>query len=444
MPDMAQEQEMSMQDIEGVEDGEVASNEPVTTKIYIEFPGNDTLIGSDLSNFATDNAGDHFQGIEWINDYSAKLVYANATAATDALSRFSAMPTEDPLELRRAIALATHPHVELYVRQSLVTDMKEPGAASKSDFYNKYPAYRPDRPPRGRGSRGGRTLRGPRRGGQRGGSRPTSRDGAVIENFENFYDDDEASVAARRPSQEDLFGGRRREPREPRRSRDEDLMTGRKTGRLRDRSASPLRDGDGRFGFSDDQPRRQAARQRTPPPLPRRRSRDANENFRKSMRNDLFADKRTSTALTNGSSGNSTELFPALASKNKELFPSKVGHRYEDVDDRRSDETTEAFSNFNFRNQAATRTAENHRKRDGPQQPDLMARITGGPGMALKASHGRLNNDESNGFSFKGAGEGFSIRGASRDVSTPRPGGDDLFANKKKARDAKRWQEDLY
>ncbi|KAK4496126.1 hypothetical protein PRZ48_012105 [Zasmidium cellare] len=442
LPDIAREDDM--QDADGVEEGEVASTEPVTTKIFVEI-SNDALTTMDLTNFAQDAYySDDFQRVEWINDTSAKLAYASADAATDALDKLSAEPAASPLDLRRAVGLATHPHVELFLRQAVVTDMKKSGAASQSKFYEIYPAYRPDHSHRGRGPRrGGFGRGGPRGGGrQRGNGRPISREGPHFD--EILYDDDEEALAARRKLQEkqeaerkaerdDLFEGRRRETRR----QQEDLMAGRTTGRLRDRSASPLRDsdGDGRFGFSEDQPQRQKARQRSPP---RRRSREDNEDLRQSMRQDLFAGKKTSTALTNGNN-NPTELFPGKASRGNDLFQQKVDQKYQDADDR---EATRAFGGFNMRNQSAPGSYQpaSRNNTNGAGKRDLFDRINGGLGAASKGTHGRLSDDHDGGFSFKGQSGGYSIRGASQDTG----GGNDLFPNKKKARDTQRFQGDSY
>ena len=123
-----------------------------------------------------------------------------------------------------------------------------------------------------------------------------------------------------------------------------------------------------------------------------------------------------------------------------DLFAHKIAHKYDDEDD---SDATRAFSNFDFRKESApgsykpaSRDYQNNRNKNGAGQPDLISRITDGPGMALK--QGRLNNDSSNGFSIKGKSDGISIRGASQNTS----GSDDLFPNKKKSRNAQRWQGD--
>jgi hypothetical protein len=277
----------------------------------------------------------------------------------------------------------------------------------------------------------------------------------------------------------------------------EDLFAGRDNGRLRrnvsrDRSASPDRDGDGRYGFSEEQPYRRTARQRSATPPRLRRNRE-NQDARLERSKELFpARGTTSTLKSNGhapqprrpSNSNTTDLFlDRTTNGSKELFPDKAQHRRHDARDIAIDEVATAIGQYNldgtFETIAYTytipgpgRAGQKSRNNENAGR-DLFARVTGGP-QSSSSSSSRLRNGngdltQDQGFSFKGAGSdspGFSILGASSNnndnrrerganlarelfphragSSTGAPnGGKDLFDGRIKGRARKR-AEDLF
>ncbi|EMF08290.1 uncharacterized protein SEPMUDRAFT_121086 [Sphaerulina musiva SO2202] len=402
------------------EDGEVSQAEIAATKVHIE--GLAEMNTQDVENFARDHfPSDAFRRVEWVNDYSANLVYDTPEAAADALRTLAAAQVEDPLELRPAKASITHPQADLSIRQAVVTDQKVKNAAVQSAFYLMHPEYDPEnRPGRGRGGRGrgGR----PRRGGGYGRhERPRSTRSPTVEKpFDvNLYDDDPASVAARQGPNERVHKvSNTLDDRASDRwsTRGEDLIINRSDGRLKDRSRSrsPAREGDGRFGFSDDQPYRQTARRRSPPP-PRRRLSNENRLASEKMKSELFPGKKSSASLElKGHDKSSSDLFP---------HKSTSGRNARD-NDRASEKPRDLFQRI---------------KDSKPR--DLFARNE----TSLQA--GRLNADlkaTSNGFSIKGAGaknETISFLGASKerqDLFSSRiaagGGGGDLFPEKVRRR----------
>ncbi|KAI5257068.1 hypothetical protein E4T42_01302 [Aureobasidium subglaciale] len=371
-------------------------------KVHIR--GLDNLTTDNIRQFAGEYYSlDNFQRVEWIDDASANLIYESSEAATEALSALSDLPDGSadhlaPLQLRKAKGLPSNPDAELYIRQATLADKKAPRAHEKSRFY----LMNPDHDPRERKGDYDNRRRGPRRDNRQ-------RDDAPKPFDVNMYDDaEEESPALGYDDQDDRRNTRRREER-PRRPRGGDLFAGKDTGRLRDRSASPVRDGDGRYGFSQDQPERRTARRRTVSPVPRKK--------------DLMASTRASNGpieLLPAKTGKTYGLDTPLTStsppkRNRELFPNKSGRS----NHRRSDALD------------AGETASIRRS--------LADRITGGPDAA--------------GFSIKGSAQsdvpGFSIRGASREVNPKvkelfpskfSSGGqpNDLFADKMKDRNTHR------
>lgn len=429
------------------EDGEVSLAEIAATKVHIE--GLVDMNTQDVENFARDHfPSDSFRRVEWVNDYSANLIYDTPQAATAALRTLAVSPVEDPLELRLAKTSITHPQVELSIRQAVVTDQKVKNAAAQSAFYLNHPEYDPEnRPSRGRGGRG----RGPRRDGGYGRHRRSLNElspGADKPFDVNLYDDDPISISARRVPdgaagkvstslEEDLFADRASKRR---RTSDEDLIKNRSDGRLKDRSRSrsPAREGDGRFGFSDDQPYRQTARRRSPPP-PRRRLSNVNRLALEKKKAELFPGKKSSAALEiNGRDRSSIDLFP------QKSFPGKHPHvdpnSIDLCDDMLCDDMATSASAVKIF-EIIPRTAQNTynsqpgRRTDPPRS--LTERIGSSKPRDLFAkndislSAGRLNAESSAGFSIKGAGgaknepvASFGFLGASKERKV------DLFANK--------------
>ncbi|CZT20315.1 uncharacterized protein RCC_06174 [Ramularia collo-cygni] len=390
-----------------VEDGEVAPSDAVAHKIHIS--GLSTLTTHDIARFASDNNKDHEDHvkIEWVDDHSANIVYSSDAAAAAALRAFSLTPIEDPLEPRRAQSLLTHPDIELYVRQALVTDVKVQGAAAQSTFYLRNPQYDPDLHPRSRGrgrGRGGNRGRGGGRNDYRhhgGGFEDdqmdrSRRSSGTEKGFSvDLYDDvksDSAPTAPRAARRDSSYSsGDRNAGRRGGRNLERqsvDLIRERRDGRLRDRSASPTRDGDGRYGFSDTQPYRATARHRTPPPRP------DNHAASRAIRQDLFAHKKAASALQNATKAQ-VELFPDRANDHptSDLFPAKIKEKRQR--ELRPADITSAI------------THQRPRYNSGHNGGDLITHTS--------SKHGRLNDDSEDGvnWSIKGAGS----RGSSSDFS---------------------------
>ncbi|CAD0056018.1 unnamed protein product [Aureobasidium pullulans] len=336
---------------------------------------------------------DNFQRVEWIDDTSANLIYESAEAASEALNALSDLPDGAaqhvaPLQMRKAKILPSNSEAELYIRQATLADKKAPRAHERSRFY----LMNPDHDPRERKADYDNRRRGPRRDNRQ---RPEAAKPFDV----NMYDDAEETPALSYDDEDDRRNVRRRDER-PRRPRGGDLFAGKDTGRLRDRSASPVRDGDGRYGFDQEQPERRTARRRTISPAPRKK--------------DLMAPARASKGpieLLPAKGGKTFGLDTPLTStsppkRNRELFPNKSSR-------------------------------SNHRRSD-----------------ALDAGEtASIRRPESGGFSIRGSAQadvpGFSIRGASREVnpvvkelfpSKFSSGGEpsDLFADKMRNRNTQR------
>nr|POF16346.1 hypothetical protein CFP56_23864 [Quercus suber] len=306
---------------EVVEDGEVNEMEPVA-KMHIR--GLENFKPQDVEDYAAEHySTDLFKRVQWIDDNHANFVYDTEAAAEEALQAFSAEEVEDRLEFRPAKPLSTHPDVKLEIRQAVLSDVKAPGAKDRSRFYLLNPEFDPDSKPRGQ-----RHTRGRGRGEHAGYNRRSSRDDETF--HEDFYDDGPKPAAARKElihGSSSQANGRdsRRDYRGAGRNVGIDLIAGKQSGRLRDsRSKSPLRDGDGKYGFMDDQPQRQTARHRsrTPPHL-RRDTHDAREQKRR----ELFPGKKTK------------ELFPEHRIKaNASLHQDQIADGIGDINLLRSND----------------------------------------------------------------------------------------------------------
>lgn len=393
-------------------------------KIYIH--GLDDFTTEDVKSLSTEHfpAGD-FEKVEWIDDSSAKIVYGSVDAVALALEALIDHENPDPRpspfgDTYVAKRASARPLAELRVRAAALGDVKKARAHEVSRFYLMNPEHDPRERRKQYDSRRGRN------GHERGDYRRRRFDDREQKRREeggafdvSMYDDDAGEdVRARSASESGSYERRRR----PRRRSNEDLFgtrSGNRLGaRLRDRSASPLGDGDGRLGFYEDQPVRRTARQRstTPPHL----RRDIEREYSKSNAGkELFPEGQG-----NGTNSATKELFPMKSPR--ELFPNRSSisvHR-----------RTPAFD-------AADET---------PQKPRSLAdRITGGPNS---------KQDEDEDVGFRGAASqstGFSIRGAASDGSTVvkelfplktgTNAGKELFGEKIKGRGgARRRAEDMF
>ena len=411
------------------EEGEIDSNAAAPNKVHLR--GVDRLNTYDIERFASEHySSDLFQKVQWVDDASANLLYDTPTAAAEALAAFSVEEVGEPLQLRLAKPLSTHPDAELQVRLAIIADVKVKGAKEHSRFYLMNPRWDPDNPDN---ERPGAKRRRPDDG--YGHNKYRRRD------HELDRRDRRASRGPRQEFHEDMYGedpkaatdSRRSSYSEsedrPRRNRSEDLFASKQQGRLRNRSASPSRDEDGRYGFDDNQPYRQTARarSRTPPNI---RSRD-NRNTRDKLRKELFPNHASSTTLSNDTSNNHSHQ--SSSNSNKELFPERLGspnHRRQDAKHIDAEEVTKAIGQCNINSNrvrfkesftysnSGRRPEQNERNKN--QGRDLFSRIQGGPGE--ESTYGRLNSEGgSGGFNIRGAGDpGFSILGASKDrVQSP-------------------------
>lgn len=341
---MAEEREREAQ--AAAEEGEIDENEPIPSKVHVR--GLDQFKPEDIRDWLSQYGVHGSLGrIEWIDDTSANLIYSNAETAADALTILSVEMAAKSTDLREAKPYSTRPQDNLEIRQAFSTDVKKKGAAKESRFYLLNPEHDPEmRRDRKRGrfddsyrtagykrdryedlDRSSENKRG------RFEPDPRSRFGGRKPHWdESMYD--EAPQPQGDEQQGDLFPNRRRRslgaidrPLSSR-SQQADLFDGsrrrdiqsRRSGRLQDRSASPVRHEDGRYGF-EEQPYRRTARRRSI--TPRQRSPQASNGRPRSLSQDRISMK-----------GNA----------NKELFPDKgTVHRRSDAQDLRREPVERVF-----------------------------------------------------------------------------------------------------
>jgi hypothetical protein len=359
------------------EEGEVDKNDLVANKVHVR--GVDNLTTRDVENFAADLfPSDAFSKVEWIDDTSVNLVYTTDDAARKALHAFAAEDTamlEDSLDLRKAKPLATHPHIELFVRMAVESDRKQRGAARQSEFYRQNPQYAKRR----------------RFNESEHNTRRRSASAAHVDYDRNdisrrapppdsgfsadLYDDNLAATASK-SSSKDLFADRKINGGRPARDLFPDRNPVQQTTRFRDRSASPMRDGDGdgQYGFAPSESNRQRSHtlaRRRSPVIRSRGVSSGSDNYgaRDTLRNELFSGKRKRTdgILANGNSTglaasnqpSRKELFPRRASPartassagggngNVELFPERnTRHHRQDAQDLHPDEVADAIGRY--------------------------------------------------------------------------------------------------
>lgn len=289
---------------------------PAREKIHLR--GLDSLNPEELQQYLSEHySANPYKRIEWVNDTSANIIFHHPDHAKEALRAFSASQDEalPTTEIRPAKPSSMKPDVELFVRQALVSDKKVQNARLYSKFYLQNPDYDPEM--RESNPRYDRRGRGGRNGGRRE-RQPEAKAFTV-----DMYDDPVEADTEMDRGRERSEGARR-----PRRHQEGDLFERRDTGRLRDRSRSPMRDGDGdgRYGFSEDQPQRKSARRRSYTPPAERRRRD--QPLRDSAPRELFPNRKSAAAETPLAAGKTgVELFPDHGSKrSRELFPNRTTH----------------------------------------------------------------------------------------------------------------------
>lgn len=201
--------------------------------------------------------------IEWIDDTSANIIYDTADIAKAALVAFSAVEITDvsQIPLLQTIPAKTfplHPDTRLEVRLAVVGDQKQAGARDRSRFYLFNPEHEPPQR-RQQHPRRPRTYRDREDGGYRS-QRYDDQEQQKRERDADFdaslYDDDEASRAKRSGGHHNRNGSSGSESRRVRFPRRETELfperEARGSGRLRSRSASPLRDRNGDQDLVED------------------------------------------------------------------------------------------------------------------------------------------------------------------------------------------------
>jgi hypothetical protein len=394
--------------------------------------GVDDLDTSSVKQFAERYYSlDNFVRVEWVDDSTVNLIYDNPESALGALHAFTSEQVDSlntPLAVARdakEFATAEKPDkpIHLRIRQAHTGDVKKKGAREASRFY----LLNPEKDPRERKFKSRRG--GPRRSSDEDGDYSRRRfddrehkrrrqDDALDA---SMYDDDDIGAT----SADDT--DRRKRVRFGKKN-GEDLFAGRSSGRLRDRSASPGRDGDGRYGFGSDPDEttiHRKIRQRSLTPPRTRNAQPSNIHAINNSGKELFAKSDRASALA-PSPAFTKELFPNRVLAPKELFPN------------RASPTKELFPNKKAGHRRSLAIDESPEHSSRPRS--LADRITGGP------SYGRLRSDSSNDadelnirgaapisvrgaapISIKGAAQrnddSFSIRGAARESS-----GDDLMS----------------
>jgi hypothetical protein len=322
----------------------------------------------------------------------------------------------------RAKSFPAHPESRLEIRLAVQGDRKLAGARDRSRFY----LFNPEHDPAERKKREGYGRRGGRRYRDRDDDRPRARHN--LEDFDaTHYDDDEVARSIRASkshsrtgshssvSSEDQRGvGVRRFGQSSAKELFPDRVTRRdlgKSGRLRDRSASPIDDRKGRLSRSDS----------------------ASSNTANRLKAQMIK------ARLKESTSDAKELFPQKAS---------IIHRRSDAFDA-ADATADLFANkmpVPFLDGSS----------DSPTQKkaDLMSRITtpkledrittGGPTVQGFNMRGVAHPQPSTGFSIKGVASGFG----GKELFPGRTGqnsGKELFSEKLEGRGGRRQRaEDMF
>ncbi|KAI1916841.1 hypothetical protein LOZ61_000743 [Ophidiomyces ophidiicola] len=432
----------------------IANEDPQFEKVHIR--GVDDLSTDDIKRFAAEHfKGEELARVEWIDDTSANIIYNSAEAGLQALTAFTQQSVEEgdsalpSLRLRSAKALSTHPDSVLQVRSAVKTDRKKKRAHEASRFYLMHPEHDPRERMR-------REFAERRRSGRRDDStgdynrrrfddREHRRRRGLASNDrfdETMYDDSEEPsrgssgdrTRGRRKTIDDLFPDR----------------SERSSGRLRDRSASPVcAEFEDITGLGDD---RRASSRRFRDRSPQH-SRDRNGYSRLNAGKELFA---SANASSDESSGR-RELFPnktASSYLKKELFPKSTmsNHRRSDAFDA-ADETADLFAKritVPLVDGAGDVDHEMNAEGQGRRGVELFPGHISGPTKSFKI-RGKSDNP---GFSIRGNADnldnGISIRGAAsvRELFPSKYTGNEgkeLFSDKLEGRGGRRRKaEDMF
>lgn len=412
------------------------ANQLAPHKVHLR--GLDNLTSADVETFASKYFPiQPFEKIEWIDDTSANLVYQTPELASQAFAAFAEAGVDEAhhashLHLFPAKPLPMHPELRLQVRLAVLGDKKQAGARERSRFY----LFNPDYDPSNRRKREGHRKRyRDRDDGRQGGQ----------ENEEVFdaslYDDDEVTRAlrastshSRQNSGSSISSGEYRGlgVRKIRHNggRGKELfperMKHRHSGaRLRDRSASPLRDSDGVRDMKSVQSERSDS--------------------------SLHRAKRSTSANRIQAQLIKTVLKEA-SNVPKELFPEKPSsnHRRSDAFDA-SDATADLFAS------KMTTPFLDGTSDTPPRENDLRSRRTK---TTIEHRINSAGSSDRNGFNIRGAAEehqdlGISIKGTATVSTAPVKelfpykiglnSGKELFAEKLEGRGGRRRRaEDMF
>ena len=346
--------------------------------------GLDKLTTKDIRAFASEYfPAYHASHIEWIDDTSANIVYEAAEIAQQALRAFAAVPVEDvsqipALESIQAKPFPLHPETSLQVRLAVAGDRKQAGARERSRFY----LFNPEYDPAERRKANGAKYRDRGDGGYRS-QRYDDKEQRRRERDPGFdaslYDDDEVAVArraGRQSNRRDSSSGNDSRSREFRSVRPlgaagRELFRDREnmSGRLRNRSASPLRDSavdrdGGDAGIRDDRNQDRVA--------------SANRLKAKALKAQLKSSEST-----------------------KELFPLKTIHRRSAAFDA-ADETADLFAG-----KMAVPFTDGSNDVNGSLASRITSRNT--PGFSIRGS-ANARPDVVQSFSIKGTASGPKVK----------------------------------
>lgn len=330
--------------------------------------------------------------IEWIDDTSANLIYTTPEVARDALLAFSSIELLDISQLPAlqsvpARSLVSKPQSKLEVRLAVVGDRKQAGARDRSRFYLLNPEHDPAE--RVKNHRGPKSYRARESSGYSGRRYDEHEDQKRRKGDEDsgfnasLYDDDEAALAFRANRNNNGHHSRSSSGSDTRDKRGRRVRfkatTGRElfpnhigpgekeNGRLRDRSASPVRD-------------REQAYDRT---------------------------RQDATASANRMKGQSikSQLMGA-GGQVKELFPHQSGGTHRLLDEA-ADETADLFAEkmpvpfLDGAGDSSPRTGHSHESKNSSKA----------------GSHKLANTKDASSIRIRGAGKvtgvlGFSIKGS--------------------------------
>ncbi|OBT42086.1 hypothetical protein VE00_06560 [Pseudogymnoascus sp. WSF 3629] len=399
------------------------SNLAVVIPHKIHLRGLDDLTTKDIKSFAEEySAGQPLERVEWIDDTSANIIYQSAEAASAALQAFVAtdqLPAaHSTLDLLPAKPFPNFPNTRLMVRLAVEGDKKQPGARERSRFYLFNPEHEPQerRPREDRGRRGdgrNRSRRDNYRRRDYDDREPRRRN----DDFDASMYDDEPSPprGSREPESESgttSSGYRSQRSQRVRfagvgKELFPEKISSRSSGRLRNRSASPMRDNEGDL-ILDARPA-------------------GGRDGRAQSANDGGANRRKAQLIK--------ERLRASASEPLELFPRKAGARAGGND--AADSTADLFAHklrIPMLDGASDRSSG---------KPDLMSRISK-PGVS--------DADGQPSFKIKGTArqpvqDGFSIKGMAasgqehRELFPGKAGGNagkELFADRLEGRGGRR------